>query len=255
MSRIAQAFADKKAFIGFITGGDGGIQASVDNILAMERAGASLVEIGIPFSDPVAEGPIIQQANIRALDKDIKTEDMFTIVEQVRKVSQIALVFLTYANPVYAYGYDRFFARCKQVGVDGIIIPDIPFEESEEIASYCERYGVDQILLVSPTSKQRIQAVAKKSRGFVYLVSSLGVTGTRDNITTDLDTIIKQIKQVTSVPVAIGFGIHAKQQVHDYAKIADGVIVGSAIVKLCEQHPVGANQAIYEYVNDLVSAI
>lgn len=255
MSNIQQAFQNKKAFIGFITGGDGGIDASVDYILEMERAGASLVEIGIPFSDPVAEGPVIQKANIRSLALGTTIHDIFAIVKKVRAVSNVPLVFLTYANPVFHYGYESFFAMCQTCGVDGIIIPDLPYEEKDEVEDICVKYNVDLISLIAPTSKERMQMIAKKAKGFIYLVSSLGVTGMRSEITTDIGEMIASIKEVTDTPIAVGFGINTAAQVATYSKIADGVIVGSAIVDIIAKHPETAKDQIYTYVKELCTAL
>ncbi|MFV0395050.1 MAG: tryptophan synthase subunit alpha [Coprobacillaceae bacterium] len=255
MSNIHQAFNNKKAFIGFITGGDGGIDASVSYILEMERAGASLVEIGIPFSDPIAEGPVIQRANLRALSIGITIHDMFTIVKKVREVTNIPLVFLTYLNPVFHYGYDSFFKKCKEHQVDGIIIPDLPYEEKAEVEEVSKVYDVDLISLIAPTSKERMQMIAKEAKGFIYLVSSLGVTGMRSQITTNIEEMITSIKEVTDIPIAVGFGINTPKQVEKYTKIADGVIVGSAIVNIVEEHARVADKEIYKYVKNMVKVI
>jgi tryptophan synthase alpha chain len=255
MSNIEKAFTNKKAFIGFITGGDGGIEASVEYILQMEKAGASLIEIGIPFSDPIAEGPVIQRANIRALEKGITIHDMFTIVKKVRETSDIPLVFLTYLNPVFHYGYETFFKMCQDCLVDGIIIPDLPYEEKEEVESVCNKYQVNLISLIAPTSKERMQKIANNAKGFIYLVSSLGVTGMRNTITTNIEEMVTAIKSVTNTPVAVGFGINTPAQVANYTGIADGVIVGSAIVNIIEEHPNTASIEIYNYVKSMVEAI
>lgn len=248
MSNIKNAFTNKKAFIGFLTAGDPSIEKTVEYILEMERGGATLVEIGIPFSDPIAEGPVIQEANIRALKAGMKTEDVFIIVEKVRQVSKIPLVFLTYLNPVFHYGYEAFFKKCKETGVDGIIIPDLPYEEKQEVDVVCSKYDVDLISLITPTSAKRALMIAKEAKGFIYLVSSMGVTGMRTAITTDLQSIIDDIKTVSDVPVAIGFGINTAKQVEHFSEMADGVIVGSAIVNIIKEHGTNANEAIYEYV-------
>ena len=255
MSKIKKAFEGKKAFIGFLTAGDPSLESTVSYILEMEKAGADLIEIGIPFSDPTAEGVVIQEANIRALSKGMTTDGVFDVVSKVRKLSQIPLVFLTYANLVFHYGYESFFSRCKELSVDGIIIPDMPYEEKGEIQEIADTYGVDVISLIAPTSKERIQMIAKEARGFIYIVSSMGVTGMRKEIHTDIDTMVSSIKEVTNVPCAIGFGINTTKQAKQMAEIADGVIVGSAIVKIIENHGEHAQEALYEYVSDMKQAI
>jgi len=259
MSNIAKAF-DKtknngKAFIGFVTGGDPSIEKTKEFIMEMLRAGTDLVEIGIPFSDPIAEGPVIQEANIRALRAGTTVEKLFTLVEDLRKVTAVPLVFLTYLNPVFHYGYDAFFKRCGVVGLDGIIIPDLPFEEQADVREAASKYGIDLISLIAPTSEARIKEIAKTASGFIYLVSSMGVTGVRSEITTDIASIAASVKSVTKLPVAVGFGIHTPAQAHDMASIADGVIVGSAIVKIIAQHGEKAGSHVYQYVSEMKKAI
>lgn len=255
MSRISQIFKDEKAFIAFLTAGDPDADRSVEYILEMERAGADLIEIGIPFSDPTAEGTVIQDANIRALSKGMTTRGVFDIVARVRKQSQIPLVFLTYANPVFHYGYEAFFARCEELGVDGIIIPDMPYEEKGELLPFARAHRVDVISLIAPTSKQRIQMIAREAEGFLYVVSSMGVTGVRSEISTDLDSMVETIREVTKVPCAIGFGIHTTEQAGQMAKKADGVIVGSAIVRIIAEKKEQAHEALFEYVSAMKQAI
>jgi tryptophan synthase alpha chain len=254
MSNIAKAFQNGKAFIGFVTGGDPGIEKTKEFVREMIRAGSDIVEIGIPFSDPIAEGPVIQEANIRALSNGATVEKLFTLVQDLRKETQIPLVFLTYVNPVFHYGYNAFFKRCADCGLDGIIIPDLPFEEQAEVREAASQYGVDIISLIAPTSESRIKEIAKNAAGYIYLVSSMGVTGVRSEITTDLASIAAVIRSVTNVPVAIGFGIHTPSQAKDMAAIADGVIVGSAIVKLAAEHGEAAGPHIYRYVKEMKEA-
>lgn len=255
MSKIYKAFENKKAFIGFLTAGDPSAEKTVEYILIMEKAGADLIEIGIPFSDPTAEGIVIQNANIRALNKGMTTNKVFDIVKKVREKSNIPLVFLTYINPVYKYGYNKFFKECSEVGVDGIIIPDLPFEEKDEIKDIADKYDVDIISLISPTSEERIKTIAKEAKGFVYIVSSMGVTGVRNEIKTDVGSIIKSVKEVTNVPCAVGFGINNTDQARDIAEVADGVIVGSAIVKIIENHSEDASEELFKYVTLMKKAI
>lgn len=255
MNRIQNAFQDQKVFIGFITAGDPNLDKTQEFILEMERAGAGLVEIGIPFSDPIAEGPVIQNANIRALSAGCTTDKIFSMVEELRQKTEIPLVFMAYANTLYKYGYEKFCNRCQEVGIDGMIVPDMPFEEKTELASVAKKYGLSVISMVAPTSEKRIREIARESEGFLYVVSSLGVTGVRDNITTDVESIIRSIREVTDTPASVGFGINTKEQVHHYTSIADGAIVGSAIVKIVEQYGEDAAPKIYEYVSEMVSGL
>lgn len=255
MSKIKNAFQKKNAFIPFLTAGDPNLDKTYEYILKMEEAGAALIEIGIPFSDPIAEGPVIQAANVRALAKGCTTDKVFEMVAKVREKTNIPLVFLTYLNPVFKYGYERFLARCKETGVDGLIIPDMPFEEKGELKEIADNYDVDVISLIAPTSKERIETIAKEATGYIYVVSSMGVTGMRNEIKTNVKEIVSHIKKVTDVPVAIGFGINKKEQADEFLQYADGVIVGSAIVKLIEKHGEHAAEPVYNYVKEMTSEL
>lgn len=246
---------NKKAFIGFITAGDPSADCTVRCILEMERAGADLIEIGIPFSDPTAEGVVIQDANIRALKGGMTTDGAFDIVRRVREKSQIPLAFMTYANPVFHYGYDRFFTRCEELGIDAIIIPDMPFEEKQEMEEPADAHNVAVISMIAPTSESRIQAIASEAKGFIYVVSSMGVTGVRSEIKTDLGSIVESIRKVTDVPCAIGFGISTPEQAYAMAAISDGAIVGSAIVKLVAKYGNEAAPEVYKYVKSMKEAV
>lgn len=236
MSKIASAFANGKAFIPFITCGDPDLETTAACVREMARNGADLIELGIPFSDPTAEGPVIQGANIRALSSGTTTDKIFEMVRELRKDVRIPMVFMTYANVVFSYGSERFLSACAETGMDGLILPDLPFEEKEEFLPVCRKYGVDLISLIAPTSAGRIARIAKEAEGFIYLVSSLGVTGTRSEITTDLGSIVKVVRENTTVPCAIGFGISNPEQARKMADIADGAIVGSAIIKIIAQY-------------------
>lgn len=254
MSKISNAFKNGKAFIGFLTAGDPTVEKTVEYILAMEEAGCDLIEIGIPFSDPMAEGVVIQDANVRALKHNTTTDDVFEIVRAVRSKTDIPLVFLTYINPVFFYGYEEFFKKCGQLGIDGIISPDLPYEEKGEIADIARKNDVDVISLIAPTSKERIQMIANDATGFIYVVSSLGVTGMRSEIKTDLKSILEDIRDVTDLPLAVGFGINTPEQAKDISRLADGVIVGSAIVKIIEEHGEDAADVLKEYVSSMKEA-
>lgn len=255
MSKIQDAFSNGKAFIAFLTAGDPSAECTVNYILEMEKAGADLIEIGIPFSDPTAEGVVIQEASLRALKGGMTTEGVFQIVEEVRKKSQVPLALMTYLNPVFHYGYEGFFSRCQSLGVDGIIVPDLPFEEKREAEEVAARFGVDVISLIAPTSKERIRLIAKEAKGFIYVVSSMGVTGVRSQITTDIAGMVKEIRAVTDTPCAIGFGISTPEQAAEMAGYADGVIVGSAIVKQIEKYGEKAEKALADYVSSMKAAI
>ena len=255
MSRIQNAFAEGKAFIPFITAGDPSLAKTEEFILEMERAGADLIEIGIPFSDPIAEGVVIQAADIRSLAAGTTTDKVFDMVLDLRKKTEIPLVFMTYVNPVFHYGYEKFFSRCQEAGIDGIIIPDLPFEEKGELEDIAAAHGVDLISMIAPTSKQRIRDIAREAKGFLYVVSSMGVTGTREEIRTDLGEILKEIRKVTDLPAAVGFGINTPEQAAEIAAVADGVIVGSAIVKLAARYGGHAAPHMGMYVRKMKESI
>lgn len=254
MSKIKNAFANGKAFIPFITCGDPDLETTEKIIRAAAENGADLIELGIPFSDPTAEGPVIQAASLRALSGGVTTDKIFELVRRLRRNIDIPMVFMTYANVVFSYGSDRFISTCKEIGIDGLILPDLPFEEKEEFLPYCEKYGVDLISLIAPTSENRIAMICREAEGFIYLVSSLGVTGTRSKITTDIDSIVSVIRENTDVPCAIGFGIATPEQAADMASKADGVIVGSAIIKLIEKYGKDAAEHVGRYVKEMKNA-
>ena len=251
MSKISEAFKNKKAFIPFVTCGDPDLATTKKIVIELEKNGADLVELGIPFSDPTAEGPVIQGANIRALSNGITTDDIFAMVQDLRNTVHIPLVFMTYANVVFSYGMDRFFENCKTVGIDGIILPDVPFEEKEEFESVASEYGIDFISMIAPTSEDRIDKIASSAKGFIYIVSSLGVTGTRNEITSDIKAVVDRVRKNTEVPCAVGFGISTPEQAAKMAEVSDGAIMGSAIVKVIEKYKGEAPK----YVGELTKSI
>ena len=255
MSNIKKAFENGKAFIAFITCGDPDLETTKKAVLEACNNGADLIELGIPFSDPTAEGSVIQGANIRALAGGVTTDKVFDLVRDLRKETQTPFVFMTYANVVFSYGAEKFISLCKETGVDGIILPDLPFEEKEEFSPICDKYDVDLISLIAPTSENRISMIAKEAKGFIYIVSSLGVTGTRSEIKTDLDSIVKVIRENTDVPCAIGFGISTPEQAAKMSAISDGAIVGSAIIKILEKYGKEAPKHVGEYVHSMKSAM
>lgn len=255
MSNIRKAFEHGKAFIPFITCGDPDLETTYKSVMAAIENGADLIELGIPFSDPTAEGPVIQGANLRALSGGVTTDKIFDLVKRLRSETNTPMVFMTYANVVFSYGSERFISTCSDIGIDGLIIPDLPYEEKDEFLPYCKKYGVDLISLIAPTSGDRVAMIAKEAEGFIYVVSSLGVTGTRSSIETDLSSIVDIIKKNTDVPCAIGFGISTPAQAHDMAGIADGAIVGSAIIKLLEQYGKDAPGYIGAYVKSMKEAL
>lgn len=253
--KISDAFSNGKAFIGFITAGDPDLDTTKEIILQMEQAGCDLVEIGIPFSDPIAEGPVIQNANIRALKNKVTTDDVFAAVNDIKDTVHIPMVFMTYLNVLFKYGYDRFLQNAANAGICGVIIPDLPYEEKDELQSVAKNYGVQVVSLIAPTSEERIKTIAAHAEGFVYAVSSLGVTGVRSEIKTDLESITAAIKAATDVPVAIGFGINTPEQAKHYSSIADGVIVGSAIVKIIEKYGKDSPEKVFDYVKSMKYAM
>ena len=254
-NRISNAFKNGKAFIPFVTCGDPDLETTGKIVRAMAENGADLIELGIPFSDPTAEGPVIQGANIRALSGGVTTDLVFDLVRDLRKDVAVPMVFMTYANVVYSYGAERFIATCRDIGVQGLILPDIPYEEKEEFLDLCHEYGVELVSLVAPTSANRIAMIAKAAEGVLYIVSSLGVTGTRTEISTDLDAIVKVVRENTDIPCAIGFGISTPEQAAKMGAIADGAIVGSAIVKLVAEYGRDAAGPVGDYVKSMKEAL
>ena len=253
--RIAEAFRNGKAFIPFITCGDPDLETTAKVVRAMVDAGADLIELGIPFSDPTAEGPVIQEANVRALTAGATTDKIFDLVHDLRKDMTVPMVFMTYANVVFSYDAEIFIKTCSEIGIDGLILPDLPFEEKEEFADLCGKYQVALISLIAPTSENRIAMIAKEAEGFIYVVSSLGVTGTRTEITTDIGAIVKLIRENTDIPCAVGFGISTPEQAHDMAAKSDGAIVGSAIIKLLAKYGRDAAEPVAEYVRSMKDAL
>lgn len=255
MNKIEKAFQNGKAFIPFLTCADPSLDVTEQLVYAMERAGADLIELGIPFSDPTAEGPVIQEASTRALQGGVTTDSIFEMVKRIRRKTQIPMVFMTYANVVFSYGTERFVKTASEIGMDGLILPDVPFEEKEEFDKVCRKYGLNLISLIAPTSHERIRMIAKEAHGFVYCVSSLGVTGIRSKITTDIGAMVQLVKEEKEIPCAVGFGISTPEQAREMAGKSDGVIVGSAIVKLCGQYGRECVPYVEEYVKSMKEAV
>ena len=255
MSRIQQAFAGHKALIPFITCGDPDLETTEALVKKLAESGADLIELGIPFSDPTAEGPVIMDASERALKAGTTTDKIFAMVKRLRTVTDIPLVFMTYANVVYSYGTERFMKQCQETGIDGLILPDVPYEEKEEFAPCAESYGVDLISMVAPTSEHRIAMIAKEAKGFLYIVSSLGVTGVRSSISTDIRPMTALIRSVTEIPCAVGFGISSPEQAASMADCSDGAIVGSAIVKLIAKYGKDCVEPVGEFVRSLADSV
>ncbi len=255
MSKVESAFANGKAFIPFITAGDPALEITEQLVIKMAEAGADLIELGIPFSDPVAEGIVIQRADQRALEAGTTTDKIFAMLGRIRKVCHIPIAFMTYVNPIFTYGTDRFMQKCQETGVDAVIVPDLPFEEKGELLPYCIKYGVDLISLIAPTSHERIRMIAGEAQGFVYCVSSMGVTGVRQEISSDVADMIKLVKEVKDIPCAVGFGISSPEQAAQMVRLADGAIVGSAIVKIVEQYGADCLPYVIEYVSKMKQAV
>ena len=252
---IERAFSKGKAFIGFITSGDPDLETTEKIVYAMDNAGCDLIELGIPFSYATAEGPVIQEANVRALSNGVTTDKVFEMINRIRKNTDIPMVFMTYANVVYSYGIEKFCQKMVEGNMSGMILPDVPFEEKEEFDTVCKEYGLDLISMIAPTSHQRIQTIAKEANGFIYCVSSLGVTGVRSKITTDIGAMVDLVREVTDIPVAVGFGISTPEQAKKMASQSDGAIVGSAIIKIIEKYGKDAPQYVEAYVKEMVDAL
>ena len=255
MSNIKKAFENGKAFIAFITCGDPDLETTAAAVKAAVQNGADLIELGIPFSDPTAEGPVIQGANLRALNGGVTTDKIFAFVKELRRDVKVPMVFMTYANVVFSYGAEKFISTCRDIEIDGLILPDLPFEEKEEFQPLCKQYGVDLVSLIAPTSENRIAMIAKEAEGFLYSVSSLGVTGVRSEIKTDLAAITEVVRKNTKTPCAIGFGISTPEQARKMAAISDGAIVGSAIIKLIGKYGKDSPDQVGAYVKSMKDAL
>ena len=255
MNKIAGAFSHGKAFIAFITCGDPDLGTTAECVRAAVDGGADLIELGIPFSDPTAEGPVIQSANARALAGGVTTDKVFAMVKELRRDVSVPMVFMTYANVVYSYGIERFCDRCVEAGIDGMILPDVPFEEKEEFAPACRERGLSFISLIAPTSENRVAMIAREAEGFLYIVSSMGVTGVRSEITTDIGAMVELVRKSTSIPCAVGFGISTPEQAAKMAGLSDGAIVGSAIVRLIHESGPDAPNAVRRYVSSMTRGL
>ncbi len=255
MNKLQEVFSDGKAFIPFITAGDPTMDITEQLVLEMAKAGADLIELGIPFSDPIAEGPVIQEADIRALAAGATTDKIFAMMKRIREVSTVPIAFMTYVNPIFTYGVEKFMKNCQEVGILAIIVPDLPFEEKEELLPYCSQYGVTLISMIAPTSNDRIRMIASEAEGFIYCVSSMGVTGVRKEIGNEARDMIKIVKEVQDIPCAIGFGISTPDQAEKMAQFSDGVIVGSAIVRIVAQYGEDCVPHVAEYVREMKKAI
>lgn len=260
MNRIDAKFQElklnnRKALITFITSGDGGFDTTEKAVFAMQNAGADIIELGIPFSDPIAEGPVIQAASERALANGTTLVGIFNMVKKIRQKTDIPLVMMMYLNTIYRFGTERFFSMCDEYGIDSVIVPDMPFEEADEIKDTAEKYGKYSISLVTPTSHERIEKIASNAKGFLYCVSSTGVTGIRSSFTTDFDEFFGTIKKYAEIPYAVGFGISSPEQAYKMSQYCDGVIVGSAIVKIIEQYGKDSAEKVYEFVSSLRQAL
>ena len=255
MNKIREAFAKGKAFIPFVTGGDPDLETTEKLLYALQEAGADLIEIGIPFSDPVAEGPVIEAADERALKAGCTTNTLFDLVARVRATIKVPLLFMTYYNPIFAYGVERFTDRCVACGLDGLIVPDLPFEERGELLEPCKARGITLISLIAPTSEARIARIAASSEGFLYCVSSLGVTGERRDLNDGARRMVEQTRQAADLPCAVGFGVSNPEQAKAVAAYADGVIVGSAIVRIAAEYGRGCVEPAYQFAKSIKQAI
>jgi tryptophan synthase alpha chain len=255
-TRLERAFGSRKALIPFVTGGDPDLATTAALVRALARAGADVVEIGVPFSDPVAEGPVIEAADERALAAGATVDGLFDLVAVLRAELDLPLVAMTYYNPVFAYGLGSFLARAAEAGLDGLIVPDLPFEESGELAGPAAACGLSLIPMVAPTtSDERLAAIAAAASGFVYCVSSMGVTGVRDELGGAAARLTAKIKALSDIPCAVGFGISTPAQAQAMAAVADGVIVGSAIVRIMAEHGRAAVPHVERFAAELRAAL
>lgn len=255
MSRIEEAFQKHKAFIAFITVGDPDLETTERVVHAAVENGADLIELGIPFSDPTAEGPVIMEADEVALKAGTTTDKVFELTKKLRETITVPMVYMTYANVVFSYGCEKFAQKAADAGIDGLILPDVPYEGKEEFTEVFDRYGLDLISMIAPTSEDRIAMIAKEAKGFIYMVSFLGVTGTRSEITTDISAMTDLVKKNSEVPCAVGFGISTPEQAARMAELSDGAIVGSAIIKIIAKYGKEAAGPVGEYVKEMADAV
>ena len=255
MSKISEAFQNKKAFVGFLTAGDPSLEKTEEFIITMEKAGASIIEIGVPFSDPIAESPVVQEANVRALSVEggCTTDMIFNMLARVKDKITVPVVLMSYLNPVYKFGYEEFMAKCQETGVSGLIIPDMPYDERGELLPFAEKYDIDIISLVAPASKSRIQMIAGDAKGYIYVLPSLNATDARNDIITDISGIVAEIRQVTDTPVVLEIGVNYPKA--EYETIADGFVVENAIVNIIAEHGDNATDKIYDYVKKTVESL
>ncbi|MDO5560296.1 MAG: tryptophan synthase subunit alpha [Oscillospiraceae bacterium] len=226
---------NKKALIPFITAGCGGYDFTKKAVSAMKEAGADIIEIGVPFSDPVAEGPVIQQVSLSALKSGTTLDGIFKMIKEIRMETDVPLIMMMYINSIFRFGTEKFFSMCEEYGIDGVIVPDLPYEEKDEIEDAAAAHGVIPISLIAPTSHERIKMIASCARGFIYCVSSTGVTGVRSSFSTDFDSFISEIRKYSDIPDMLGFGISTPSQIRDVRQYCDGVITGSAVVRLIDE--------------------
>lgn len=243
--------AGKKALITYVTCGDGGYETTETAVLEMIRSGADIIELGVPFSDPIAEGTVVQSASVRALSRGTTIAGIFEMVKRLRRQIDTPLLLMLYLNSIFGFGTERFFDICAEIGVDGVIIPDMPYEEKDEIQPYADNHDIISISLITPTSKDRIEKIASSARGFVYCVSSTGVTGMRSSFSTDFNEFISEIKKYTDIPCAIGFGISNAQQAREIKQYCDGVIIGSAIVNIIAENQLRCAKPIGEFTSSI----
>jgi tryptophan synthase alpha chain len=258
MNKIDKKFQNlngEKALITFITGGHFGYNTTEKLVLTMEKAGADIIEIGVPFSDPIAEGPVIQRSSMEAISQGATLAGIFDTVKKLREKTDIPILLMLYINSVFGYGKEKFFEKCNEAQIDGVIVPDLPFEEYDEIADTADKHGVYSVRLVTPTSKERIKKIASGAKGFLYCVSSVGVTGMRNSFNTDFEKFFTEIKKHSTAPNCIGFGISNPEQAKKMSGYADGVIVGSAIVKLVSEFGENSIDRVYEFTRAIKDAI
>lgn len=255
MNRIEKAFEKGRAFIPFVTVGDPDLETSEQIVDSLIEAGADLIELGIPFSDPTAEGPVIMEADLAALNAGTTTDLVFEFTKKIRARTEIPLIYMTYANVVFSYGTEGFLRKASDAGVDGLILPDVPFEEKEDFLPLCRKYGIRLISMIAPTSEQRISMIAREAEGFLYVVSSLGVTGVRTKITTDVASMIRTVRKFTRIPCAVGFGISDPEQAREMASLSDGAICGSAVMRIVAECGRNAAAPVGKFAKQMAEAV
>lgn len=255
MNKIENAFKCGKALIGFVTAGDPSLETTEDVIFRMIEGGCDMIEIEIPFSDPVAEGPVIQSANVRAINNEITTDKVFDLVKRVSEQTDVPIVLMAYLNVLFKYGYDKFLEKAEKCGISGVIVPDLPYEEKAELETVADKFGITVLPFVAPATEGRIKTISAEAKGCINAMSTMGYRSKDDMVVSSSAEIVKCVKAVTEVPVVIAVGVETPEDAREYTAYADGIVLNSSIIELIEKYGEQAPEAVYDYVKSVKNAI